>query len=61
MSTFTSAPYSLSIGTLIVATVEGLNVIGYSTPSPQNTVGASVQTIPTGSVTPTNGAATTNT
>jgi hypothetical protein len=46
MSTLLASPFNLAIGTLVVAKVEALNVIGYSTPSPANTAGASAQTTP---------------
>ena len=46
MSVFTSAPLSLPIGSLIVATVEAYNDIGYSTPSLENTVGVTAMKAP---------------
>lgn len=46
MSIFTSSPYSLDEGDLIVAVVQALNSIGYSTASPENTAGAVVQVVP---------------
>ena len=42
MTAFLAAPYNLNKGDLIVAIVEGLNAVGYSTPSVENTSGALV-------------------
>jgi hypothetical protein len=47
MTVFTTSPFSLAIGDLIVATVEALNAKGYAAPSPENTSGASAETLPT--------------
>jgi len=38
--------FNLAQNTLIVAVVEVLNTIGYSVPSPENTIGAFVQVVP---------------
>ena len=46
MSELYSSPFSLAEGNLIVAVVEALNEIGYSTPSQANSVGALVQVTP---------------
>lgn len=45
-ATLMTSPFNLAIGSLVVAQVEALNAIGYSTPSVSNTVGASAQTTP---------------
>lgn len=59
MTVFLAAPYSLIEDDLIVAVVEALNAIGYSTPSNENTVGALVQTVPADPLaSPTRGATT---
>lgn len=46
MTTLTAAPYSLAQNAVVKATAEAINVVGYSTASTANTVGAAVQTIP---------------
>jgi hypothetical protein len=46
MSVLTSAPYLLSEGNIVVATIETLNEIGYSDPSDENLTGAVIQTVP---------------
>lgn len=46
MSTLRAAPFNLPLGTLIVATVQGINVIGKSVPSLANTGNAVVRTEP---------------
>jgi len=47
MTSMTNASsFNLTEGTLIVAAVEALNTIGYSTPSAENTAGALVQVVP---------------
>ena len=46
MSVFTSSPYSLSQGTLIVGTIQATNSIGTSTQSPVNTGGVYVEVPP---------------
>jgi len=50
MSIFTTSPFSLSVGDLIEVVVEAYNSVGYSTPSPVNTVGATAKTPPQVSV-----------
>lgn len=44
MTVLTSWPYSLTLGSTVVATAEALNAIGYSIPSTANTVGAEFRT-----------------
>lgn len=61
MSVFTIPPYSLSPNDPILATVEALNGVGYSTPSVDNTVYATVKVAPTTAPTLSNGAGTSNT
>ncbi len=46
MSVFTNSPFSFSIGTVLVAKVEAYNTMGYSTPSAENTSGATVKKAP---------------
>lgn len=47
MDVLTAEPYSLTtVGTLVEATVQTENEIGYSDPSPLNTSGATIRTIP---------------
>lgn len=47
MNDLVNAPYSLSLGDLIVAKVRALNTIGWSEFSSENTSGATVATKPT--------------
>jgi hypothetical protein len=47
MSVLTASPFSLVVGANIVARVEALNAIGYSAPSVDNTVIATVRSPPT--------------
>lgn len=47
MSVLTAAPFSLGVGASIIAQVEALNAIGYSIPSSDSTVFATVRTPPT--------------
>jgi len=62
MTEFTSSPYSLPAGSLIVAVVEAKNIVGYSAPSTDNIAGALVQTVPaTPLAAPTRGSATSTT
>lgn len=61
MSVFTAAPFSLSANAPILATVEALNGVGYSTVSIDSTTYALVKVAPTTSPTLTKGAATSNT
>jgi hypothetical protein len=46
MATLTSSPYSLTLGTLIVAIVSAENEIGWSVPSLPNTNGSYVSGVP---------------
>jgi hypothetical protein len=46
MTTLTAYPYLLAQGSLIIARVSALNVIGWSTPSADNTVGVTASTTP---------------
>lgn len=46
MEKLRAAPFSLSLGTIIVATVQGVNAIGNSVPSLANTGNAVVRTEP---------------
>lgn len=46
MSVLTGTPFSNTLGSIVKATVEARNVVGYSTPSTVNTVGADVRTVP---------------
>jgi hypothetical protein len=62
MTVFVAAPYSLTLGTTIVATVSAINSIGTSDPSPVNSSGVVIQTTPTKPPTaPANGTSTSNT
>lgn len=61
MSVFTSAPYFIAVGDPIVAEVEAYNAQGYSTPSSDNTGGATAMTAPQSAPTPVNGASTSST
>ena len=44
MSALIASPYELPLGAIVQATVEALNVVGYSTPSVLNIVGANIRT-----------------
>jgi hypothetical protein len=46
MASLITAPFSLTEGTLIVAVVESVNMIGSSAASPENAAGALVQVVP---------------
>lgn len=46
MSTLRSQPYNLQLDQLVVATVEGINIIGNSVPSDENTGNARIRTEP---------------
>ena len=46
MSTLRSQPYNLQLDQLVVATVEGINIIGNSVPSNENTGNARIRTEP---------------
>jgi len=46
MATLRAEPFNLPLGTVIVATVQGINVIGKSVPSLANTGNAVVRTEP---------------
>jgi hypothetical protein len=61
MSQLYSSPFSLSAGTLIEVTVSATNAVGDSTPSPVNTVGQTIQSVPVVAPTITRGASTTET
>jgi hypothetical protein len=63
MSVFTLSPYSLSPNANIIASVEAYNGVGagYSTPSVDNTVAATVKVAPTTAPTLSNGVGTSNT
>lgn len=62
MTVFLAAPFSLAKSNLIVAIVEALNAVGYSTPSDENTSGALVQIVPANPTnSPTRGATTSET
>ena len=51
MSRFTSAPYSLAIGQLIVGTINAFNIMGDSGSSSPNTDGITAKKIPYAAVT----------
>lgn len=61
MATLTSSPFSLAIGSLVVAQVEAQNAEGWADPSPANTAGALAETLPTAGPTATRGSDTTAT
>lgn len=46
MATLYSAPYSLTYSTTVIAVVYAYNSVGWSAVSPENTSGATVQTVP---------------
>ena len=46
MTALRASPFLLSQGTVIKVTVEAMNVVGYSTPSTLNSVGADIRTEP---------------
>ena len=58
MSVLTSAPFSLTLGTLVQVTASAINAYGQSTPSAVNTVGATISTVPVQMSPPTRGSAT---
>lgn len=45
-TTLIASPYSLTYGTLVQATVQAQNAIGWSTASTANAAGATIQTVP---------------
>jgi hypothetical protein len=61
MSVFLVSPFSLSPNAPILATVEAMNGVGYSTVSTDNTVYATVKVVPQVAPTLSNGATTSNT
>jgi len=46
MTTLRAEPYNLNLGQLVVATVEGINIIGNSVPSDENSGNARIRTEP---------------
>jgi len=46
MSALVTSPFNLPLGRIIKATVEALNLVGYSIPSTLNSVGADIRTEP---------------
>jgi hypothetical protein len=44
MTTLRAAPYSLSLGNVVIATVEALNAIEFSDVSDPNVTGATIRT-----------------
>ena len=60
MTTFTST-YGLSVGDLIIATVEANNAKGFSIPSSENVAGELAKSSPNAPSTPTRGATTSTT
>jgi hypothetical protein len=61
MSVFSSSPYSIPAGNLIVATVTAHNALGDSIASDINTSGSTVKTAPIVGPTPASGSSTTDT
>ena len=61
MSVLTTAPFSMALGSTVVAEVEALNSAGYSTPSSPNSAGALVESLPTIAPTLTKGSGSTDT
>lgn len=46
MATLRAQPYNLKLNQVVVATVEGINIIGNSVPSDENTGDARIRTEP---------------
>jgi len=61
MSVLTTAPFSLTLNTLVQVRASALNTYGQSTPSYVNTLGARVRTIPVQMSNPTRGSDTSET
>lgn len=59
MTTLSSAPFSLTLGTLIEARVTAINAVGTGLASDPNTSGALIRTVPSQMSAPIKGAATT--
>ena len=46
MTALLASPFSIPLNGLVIAVVDALNAVGYSTASPENTVGAQARTKP---------------